>query len=120
MAMAMRSLDVISRPDGTLISIPRWGQYGGARLTSKGTGSAQVGCDLNASLLRSAPIRPRGGSADHRAHATSNFSRVSELTTLDWGVIALYFAFAAGIGVVLSRRAGSSVSEYFVGGRSLP
>jgi Na+/proline symporter len=42
------------------------------------------------------------------------------LTTLDWGIVALYFAFAASIGLALSRRAGSSVSEYFVGGRALP
>ena len=42
------------------------------------------------------------------------------MTTLDWGIIALYFLFAAGIGVALSRRAGSSLSEYFVGGRALP
>jgi Na+/proline symporter len=42
------------------------------------------------------------------------------LTTLDWGIIALYFAFAAVIGMAFSRRAGSSVKEYFVGGRTLP
>jgi Na+/proline symporter len=42
------------------------------------------------------------------------------LTTVDWGIIAVYFAFAAAIGVVYSRRAGSSVGEYFVGGRNLP
>jgi SSS family solute:Na+ symporter len=42
------------------------------------------------------------------------------LTTLDWGIIALYFAFAAAIGVALSRRGGSSVKEYFLSGRALP
>ncbi len=42
------------------------------------------------------------------------------MTLLDWGIIALYFAFAAVIGLALSRRAGSSLSEYFVGGRALP
>jgi len=44
----------------------------------------------------------------------------SALTALDWGIIALYFAFAAAIGLALSRRAGSSIGEYFVGGRALP
>jgi Na+/proline symporter len=42
------------------------------------------------------------------------------MTPLDWGIIALYFLFAAGVGLALSRRAGSSLSEYFVGGRALP
>jgi Na+/proline symporter len=42
------------------------------------------------------------------------------LTTLDWGIVGLYFAFAAVIGLAFSRRAGSSVKEYFVGGRTLP
>jgi len=44
----------------------------------------------------------------------------SALTALDWGIIALYFAFAAAIGLALSRRAGSSIGEYFVGGRAMP
>ncbi len=42
------------------------------------------------------------------------------MTGLDWLIIVLYFAVAAAIGLSLSRRAGSSVSEYFVGGRALP
>ena len=44
----------------------------------------------------------------------------SALTPLDWGIIALYFAFAAAIGLAFSRRAGTSIGEYFVGGRALP
>jgi Na+/proline symporter len=44
----------------------------------------------------------------------------SALTALDWGIIALYFAFAAAVGLAFSRRAGSSIGEYFVGGRALP
>lgn len=39
------------------------------------------------------------------------------MTRLDWAIIALYFVFAAGIGVAMSRRAGSSITEYFIGGR---
>jgi Na+/proline symporter len=42
------------------------------------------------------------------------------LTSLDWAIIALYFAFSAAIGLALSRRAGSSMGEYFIGGRALP
>ncbi|MBT5046727.1 MAG: hypothetical protein HN750_13625, partial [Gemmatimonadales bacterium] len=42
------------------------------------------------------------------------------MTFLDWAIIALCFAFAGAIGVAMSRRAGSSLSEHFLGGRSLP
>ena len=42
------------------------------------------------------------------------------MTALDWGIVLLYFVFAGAIGLALSRRAGSSVAEYFVGGRALP
>ena len=39
---------------------------------------------------------------------------------LDWVIVAAYFALSAGIGIAYTRRAGSSVSEFFVSGRSLP
>jgi Na+/proline symporter len=42
------------------------------------------------------------------------------VTGLDWAVIALYFLFAAAVGLALSRRAGRSIGEYFLGGRALP
>jgi Na+/proline symporter len=42
------------------------------------------------------------------------------VTGLDWAVVGLYFVFAAVVGFALSGRAGRSVTEYFVGGRSLP
>jgi solute:Na+ symporter, SSS family len=38
----------------------------------------------------------------------------------DWLVIAAYFLLAGGIGLALARRGGRSLSDYFVGGRSLP
>ncbi len=38
------------------------------------------------------------------------------LTSLDWIVIAIYFAFTIGIGLWYRRRATASTSEYFVGG----
>ena len=43
-----------------------------------------------------------------------------QLTTLDWLVVALYFAFNIGIGFYYKARAGSSVSEFFLSGRDLP
>jgi solute:Na+ symporter, SSS family len=42
------------------------------------------------------------------------------MTGLDWSIVVLYFILAGGIGVALARRGGRSVTDYFVGGRSLP
>ena len=42
------------------------------------------------------------------------------MTLLDWVIIGLYFAFAAGVGLALTKRASRSVSDYFIGGRALP
>ncbi len=43
-----------------------------------------------------------------------------QITLLDWIIIVGYFAITLGIGLFYSRRASSSLSEYFVSGRSLP
>ncbi|HEX6560213.1 MAG TPA: sodium:solute symporter family protein [Longimicrobiales bacterium] len=40
--------------------------------------------------------------------------------TIDWLIILAYFVLSAGIGLAYTRRAGESVSEFFVSGRSLP
>jgi Na+/proline symporter len=42
------------------------------------------------------------------------------LTTLDWAIIATYFAASAAIGLWYSKRGGRSVTDYFLSGRSLP
>jgi SSS family solute:Na+ symporter len=42
------------------------------------------------------------------------------LTLLDWAIVVGYFALSAGIGLYFTRRGGSSLSEYFVSGRSVP
>jgi Na+/proline symporter len=39
---------------------------------------------------------------------------------VDWGIVALYFAVAAAIGVAMSKRGGRSLADYFVSGRALP
>jgi len=39
---------------------------------------------------------------------------------LDWAVIVAYLAFALAIGLLFRGRAGRSLSDYFVSGRSLP
>jgi SSS family solute:Na+ symporter len=42
------------------------------------------------------------------------------LGTADWLFIVWYFVLSIGIGLYYSRKAGRSISEYFVSGRSLP
>jgi SSS family solute:Na+ symporter len=42
------------------------------------------------------------------------------LTLLDWAIIVGYFALATSIGFYFTRRGGSSLTEYFVSGRSVP
>lgn len=42
------------------------------------------------------------------------------LTPLDWGFIVASFLVSIGIGLVMSRRGGRSVADYFLTGRSLP
>ena len=42
------------------------------------------------------------------------------LTSLDWIVVAVYGAVVLAIGFGMARRAGGSVENYFVAGRSLP
>ncbi|MGA3205602.1 MAG: sodium:proline symporter, partial [Bryobacteraceae bacterium] len=43
-----------------------------------------------------------------------------QLTSLDWLVVVLYFAFNIGIGFYYKSRAGSSVNEFFLSGRNVP
>jgi len=42
------------------------------------------------------------------------------LAAVDWVFIAWYFVLSIGIGLYYSKRAGRSISEYFLSGRSLP
>ena len=43
-----------------------------------------------------------------------------QLTFADWLVVALYFLFNLSIGFYYKRRAGKSVSEFFLSGRNVP
>ena len=42
------------------------------------------------------------------------------LSTLDWGIIILFFALTLIIGLVVSRKAGTSSTEFFLSGRNMP
>ena len=42
------------------------------------------------------------------------------LSTLDWGIIILFFVLTLVIGLLVSRKAGTSSSEFFLSGRNMP
>jgi Na+/proline symporter len=42
------------------------------------------------------------------------------LTLHDWAIIAGYLSLAVGIGFAFRKRAGRSMTDYFISGRSLP
>lgn len=43
-----------------------------------------------------------------------------QLSTLDWSIIAAFFIVSLIIGIVVSRKAGSSSAEFFLSGRNMP
>ncbi len=43
-----------------------------------------------------------------------------KLTTLDWSIVALYFLFVLVVGLIVSRRSNSTLSDYFLSGRNMP
>ena len=47
-------------------------------------------------------------------------SRGMKLTQLDWAVVAGFFAINVLVGLLYGRRAGKSVSEFFLSGRNVP
>ena len=42
------------------------------------------------------------------------------LSFADWLIIAVYFVLSAAIGLYYTERAGRSLADYFLSGRSLP
>jgi SSS family transporter len=45
---------------------------------------------------------------------------LSALSPLDWAIVAAYLLTSLGIGLYFTKRASTSMSSYFVSGRSLP
>ncbi|MDH3459033.1 MAG: sodium:proline symporter, partial [Gemmatimonadota bacterium] len=43
-----------------------------------------------------------------------------QLTSIDWAIVAVYGGVTLVLGLWFTRRAGQSLEEYFVAGRSLP
>ena len=42
------------------------------------------------------------------------------LTTLDWGIIAIFFMLSLGIGILASKRAGKDTKSFFLAGKDMP
>src|ERR1051325_8856298 len=42
------------------------------------------------------------------------------LTWIDWAIVGAYFALSAGIGLVVTKRGGERLDEYFLSGRQAP
>lgn len=42
------------------------------------------------------------------------------LSTIDWSIIVLFFIASLCIGIIVSKRAGSSAEEFFLSGRTMP
>ncbi len=42
------------------------------------------------------------------------------ISPIDWAIIIGYICFALGLGIYFSKRAGRSITEFFVSGRNLP
>jgi solute:Na+ symporter, SSS family len=42
------------------------------------------------------------------------------MQTIDWIIIAVYFVASAAVGIYFTKRAGGSMQEFFLSGRSLP
>lgn len=43
-----------------------------------------------------------------------------QLTSLDWAMVAVYAVITVGIGLAVSRQAGTGTEEFFLSGRTLP
>ncbi len=42
------------------------------------------------------------------------------LSSLDWGIVAAYFIFVLVIGLMVSKKAGNSLNDFFLSGRNMP
>ena len=42
------------------------------------------------------------------------------LSTLDWGIVIVYFLFVLFVGIALSRKSNSSTDDFFLSGRNMP
>ena len=43
-----------------------------------------------------------------------------QLTTLDWGIIFLFFILTLAVGLWVARSSGRSTTDFFLSGRNMP
>ena len=43
-----------------------------------------------------------------------------QLNNIDWLIIASFFVFSLLIGVIVSRKSGKNITEFFLSGRKMP
>jgi Na+/proline symporter len=43
-----------------------------------------------------------------------------KLATIDWFILAIYFALIVSVGLLTVRFASRSIADYFLGGRRIP
>jgi Na+/proline symporter len=48
------------------------------------------------------------------------YAAAMKLATIDYALIVLYMVFVLGVGLFFNKRAGKSIEEFFISGRSLP
>jgi len=60
------------------------------------------------------------GGAERGVAGPGQGVRFVRLATVDWAVVAAYLLFSLGVGVLLAKRAGRGMEEFFLSGRSLP
>lgn len=57
----------------------------------------------------------------HDRRSTHQFESINmQLAFIDWFIIALFFVFSLVVGLLVSRKAGASTSEFFLSGRNMP
>jgi SSS family solute:Na+ symporter len=42
------------------------------------------------------------------------------LSAIDWAIVAAYFLFSTGVGLLFTKKGGESLNEYFLSGRNVP
>lgn len=56
----------------------------------------------------------------HCPEAIYPYFSAMQLATLDWAIIAVFFAVSLAVGLWVSRKAGSTATEFFLSGRNMP
>jgi hypothetical protein len=75
------------------------------------------GSDVSASR---SPTRRSRRSARRPSSPPPAPPSMNRFSVADWTIVVGYFLLTAAVGLVYTRRAGASTSEFFIGGRNVP